>query len=154
MKKFFRKIKDFLSYMKIVKKFVFNIEDEFDKENALKDMTTYNQLHRLSGQYHIEQLKKLLLDLGYIGRANSLKFNKDDEDVAWVDVYEVFGDDVTSVWVKEVWVEKKVHGYYVYVIFETYYDYREESEEEILDGIYASEVLEKVIWKHFYSETI
>jgi hypothetical protein len=33
------------------------------------------------------------------------------------------------------------------VIYEKYYDYREESEEEILSATDAPEVLEKLMWK-------
>jgi hypothetical protein len=147
------KIKKLLKHFRTIKKVLFEREDkEVDFKELCKDLQTYSEINRMSDNYFLEKLKRVLLDYGCVSRATSVKFNNDTDDVAWVDIYEVFGDDVTTAWVKEIWLESSygMNGhifYYVYVIYEKFYDYREESEEEILSATDAPEVLEKLMWK-------
>ena len=128
--------------MKATEKFVLKLI-----ENNLNDYAKYKR-EKDDEFYNI--LKQLLIDKGVIGRENSLKFNNDTDNVAWVDVIqcEVFNDsgDVTCCYIQEIWVEK--HNLFneleIYVIFNGYY-LGEISDVEKLSPMYSAEILETLL---------
>ena len=128
--------------MKATEKFVLELI-----ENNLNDYTKYKR-EKDNEIYNI--LKQLLIDKGVIGRENSLKFNDDTDNVAWVDVpqCDVFNDsgDVTCCYIQEIWVEKNnlFNELEIYVIFNGYY-LGEISDVEKLSPMYSAEVLETLL---------
>lgn len=128
--------------MKATEKFVLELI-----ENNLNDYTKYKREKDVEF-YNI--LKQLLIDKGVIGRENSLIFNDDTDNVAWVDVpqCEVFNDcgDVTCCYIQEIWVEK--HNLFneleIYVVFNGYY-LGEISDVQRLSPMYSAEILEALL---------
>lgn len=128
--------------MKATEKFVLELI-----ENNLNDYAKYKRERDIEF-YNI--LKQLLIDKGVIGRENSLIFNDDTDNVAWVDVpqCEVFNDsgDVTCCYIQEIWVEKNhlFNELEIYVIFNGYY-LGEISDVERLSPMYSAEILETLL---------
>ena len=129
--------------MKATEKFVLELI-----ENNLNDYAKYKR-EKDNEFYNI--LKQLLIDKGIIGRENSLKFNDDTDNVAWVDVpqCDVFNDsgDVTCCYIQEIWVEKNnfTNELEIYVVFNAYY-LGEISEVEKLSPMYSAETLETLLY--------
>lgn len=129
--------------MKAKEKFVLELI-----ENNLNDYAKY-QREKESEFYNI--LKQLLIDKGVIGRENSLIFNNDTDNVAWVDVpqCDVFNNsgDVTCCYIQEIWVEKNhlFNELEIYVIFNGYY-LGEISDVEKLSPMYSAEILETLLF--------
>lgn len=129
--------------MKATEKFVLGLI-----ENNLNDYAKYKR-EKDNEFYNI--LKQLLIDKGIIGRENSLKFNDDTDNVAWVDVpqCDVFNDsgDVTCCYIQEIWVEKNnfTNELEIYVVFNAYY-LGEISEVEKLSPMYSAETLETLLY--------
>lgn len=129
--------------MKASEKFVLGLI-----ENNLNDYAKYKR-EKDNEFYNI--LKQLLIDKGIIGRENSLKFNDDTDNVAWVDVpqCDVFNDsgDVTCCYIQEIWVEKNnfTNELEIYVVFNAYY-LGEISEVEKLSPMYSAETLETLLY--------
>lgn len=128
--------------MKATEKFVLELI-----ENNLNDYAKYKREKDVEF-YNI--LKQLLIDKGVIGRENSLIFNDDIDNVAWVDVpqCDVFNDsgDVTCCYIQEIWVEKNhlFNELEIYVIFNGYY-LGEISDVERLSPMYSAEILEALL---------
>lgn len=128
--------------MKATEKFVLELI-----ENNLND---YAKFKREKDNEFYNILKQLLIDKGVIGRENSLIFNDDTDNVAWVDVpqCEVFNDsgDVTCCYIQEIWVEKNhlFNELEIYVIFNGYY-LGEISDVERLSPMYSAEILEALL---------
>jgi hypothetical protein len=128
--------------MKATEKFVLELI-----ENNLNDYAKYKR-EKDNEFYNI--LKQLLIDKGVIGRENSLIFNNNTDNVAWVDVpqCEVFNDsgDVTCCYIQEIWVEKNhlFNELEIYVIFNGYY-LGEISDVERLSPMYSAEILEALL---------
>jgi hypothetical protein len=128
--------------MKATEKFVLELI-----ENNLNDYAKYKR-EKDSEFYNI--LKQLLIDKEFVGRENSLIFNDNTDNVAWVDVpqCEVFNDcgDVTCCYIQEIWVEKDnfTNELEIYVIFNGYY-LGVISDVERLSPMYSAEILETLL---------